>query len=34
MPNRLFFIKTEWEDEYNNSLEDSWGHFVTKGLQK
>ena len=25
MPNRLLFIKAEWEDEYNNNLEDSWG---------
>ena len=30
MPNRLFFIKTEWEDEYNNSLEDS-GSFRHQG---
>merc|ERR1719499_2458680 len=25
MPNRLLFIKNDWEDEYNNALEDSWG---------
>jgi len=25
MPTRLIQIKTEWEDEFNNNLEDSWG---------
>merc|ERR1719431_806200 len=25
MPNRLLGIKSEWEDPYNNNLEDSWG---------
>jgi len=31
MPNRLLDIKAEWEDEYNNSLEDSWGQEWTYG---
>ena len=25
MPLRLIMIKNEWEDEFNNNLEDSWG---------
>jgi len=25
MPSRLFDIKSEWEDQYNNNLKDSWG---------
>jgi len=34
MPNRLFNIKSEWEDEYNNNLKDSWGQEWSFGQRR
>merc|ERR1711915_867982 len=34
MPNRLLFIKNDWEDEYNNALEDSWGQQWSYGQRE
>ena len=34
LPNRLLNIKNEWDDMYNNNLEDSWGQEWTFGQRK